>query len=292
MEQKLDHFDSSERRTFKQRYYSYDQFYHEDRGNIFLYVCGEAACGGVPVGSYPTYLGIQKQGLVFALEHRYYGESLPLGKDSLTDDNLKWLTIDNALEDLASFIEYANDNKTTSKISPNAKWIIIGGSYSGAVSAWFREKYPHLVVGSWASSPVIHPILNFTDFDRQIYLSSLKSGIECPTAVQNVTKYLEKQLYNYGPDHAKETKLRFSPFADKLNNEEFLWYFADTIVLGVQYGHRTELCDILMPVAANMTNLWETTIRYFNSVENDPRDYGSHYLSDPTPGDGGRQWYY
>lgn len=79
---------------------------------------------------------------------------------------MRYLTIENALEDIASFIAYANSNKTDVKIIPNAKWIVVGGSYAGAVSAWFREKYPDLVVGSWASSAVIHPILNFSDYDR------------------------------------------------------------------------------------------------------------------------------
>jgi len=38
---------------------------------------------------------------------------------------------------------------------PERKTIVIGGSYPGALSAWFRDKYPNIATASWAASAVV-----------------------------------------------------------------------------------------------------------------------------------------
>ena len=54
--------------------------------------------------------------------------------------------------------------------------ITIGGSYPGALSAWFRYKYPHLTVGALAASAVVEAVLDFDKFDQQVRESSSISG--------------------------------------------------------------------------------------------------------------------
>ena len=123
------------------------------------------------------------QGLILTLEHRFYGESMPFGKDSLTVDNMRLLNSEQALKDLAYFTEQMNINHMY-KIDRNP-WISVGGSYPGALSAWYRYKYPHMTIGSIASSAVINAIADFKDFDEQMFLSANKSGDYCWQALNN-----------------------------------------------------------------------------------------------------------
>lgn len=41
------------------------------------------------------------------------------------------------------------------RITSRNPWITIGGSYPGAMAAWFRNRYPHLTIGSLSSSGVV-----------------------------------------------------------------------------------------------------------------------------------------
>jgi len=46
-------------------------------------------------------------------------------------------------------------------LTKSPDWVVIGGSYPGALSAWFKSKYPKAARASWSSSGVIHVIKDF-----------------------------------------------------------------------------------------------------------------------------------
>jgi hypothetical protein len=73
---------------------------------------------------------------------------------------------------------------TSKGAGADKKTLVIGGSYPGALSAWFRVHYPQIAFASWSSSGVVQPIVDFWQFDNQVYNSSFKSGEECPVAIQ------------------------------------------------------------------------------------------------------------
>lgn len=76
---------------------------------------------------------------------------------------MKYLTSQQALSDLAYFQKQITMNKMYN-VGENP-WISVGGSYPGALSAWYRYKYPHLVIGALASSAVVEAIEDIKDFD-------------------------------------------------------------------------------------------------------------------------------
>ena len=105
---------------------------------------------------------------------------------------MQWLNSEQALKDLAYFTEQITLSKLY-KINKNP-WITIGGSYPGAVSAWYRYKYPHLTIGSIASSAVVNAFAYYPEFDEQMFLSANKSGDYCWKAINDTTAYVEQLL--------------------------------------------------------------------------------------------------
>lgn len=116
---KVDNFDTTNSSaTFLQRYYV-DETYWDGLGPIFLDIGGEGTLGGTP-GGYIAQLASQYNALIVALEHRYYGESIP--NNSMETINLKYLTVEQALADLDAFTRwFTSDFQTNS--SP---WFVFG----------------------------------------------------------------------------------------------------------------------------------------------------------------------
>jgi hypothetical protein len=76
---------------------------------------------------------------------------------------LRLLTSQQALEDLANFVQNYKYNNIT---WTNPKWVVFGGSYPGSLCAWFRgdSKYANLTVGGICSSAPLLPKLDFYEY--------------------------------------------------------------------------------------------------------------------------------
>ena len=106
-------------------------------------------------------------------------------------ENLRYLTSIQALQDAAYFVEYFTEKYSLK----GSKWIVFGGSYSGSLAAWFRAKYPHLVVGAIASSAPVEAIINFKDY---LNVVSNSLGQRCDDSIKrshNSIGYRIKELF-------------------------------------------------------------------------------------------------
>lgn len=127
IEQRVDNFNPQDNRTWNMRYFEND-VHAAPGGPIFIYVGGEwtISTGSISAGSHIYDLAKEHNGTLFYTEHRYYGKSHPTADTST--ENLKFLTVDQALADLAFFITHI---KSSSSNFTNSGVVMVGGSYSG-----------------------------------------------------------------------------------------------------------------------------------------------------------------
>ncbi|KAL5752532.1 hypothetical protein ACOSP7_022726 [Xanthoceras sorbifolium] len=288
--QTLDHFSPYDHRRFEQRYYEFLDNFRPSEGPIFLKICGESACNGIS-NDYISVLAKKFGAAVVSLEHRYYGKSSPF--KSLTTENLRYLSSKQALFDLAVFRHYYQKslNLKLNKANVENSWFVFGVSYSGALSAWFRLKFPHLTCGSLASSAVVQAVYNFTEFDQQIGESA---GAECKTALQETTKLVEQRLQSNG----KVLKTLFG--ASELDIDgDFLYFLADAAVIAFQYGNPDKLCGPLVDAKNAGEDLVDAYAKYvkeyyLGSFGVSVQTYNQKHLKDTALSDqsGDRLWWF
>ena len=130
--QKLDHQDLTSTATFQQQYFVNDQYFNKVQPIVFLMIGGEGPISPAYVSGHFNIGPLAERfgALQVALEHRFYGQSVP-NNDSSTA-NLKFLSSAQALQDLVTL------HQVITQQFGQAKWVVFGGSYSGSLSAWAR----------------------------------------------------------------------------------------------------------------------------------------------------------
>jgi pimeloyl-ACP methyl ester carboxylesterase len=160
-EQQIDHFGEANG-TFPQRYWIDSQYASGPDAPVVLRLGGEGNIEYFVNTDASSYFARKLGAHVIYLEHRYYGASQPF--QDLSAEHLQFLTVENAIEDTAQFQrEIATQRHFT------GKWIVVGGSYSGTLAAFYRLRHPELVVGALSSSaPIYRTTLPVSDDDRYI----------------------------------------------------------------------------------------------------------------------------
>ncbi|KAL1399041.1 hypothetical protein pipiens_008521 [Culex pipiens pipiens] len=221
---KLDHFDDADNAaTFEFRYMSNDAHYKPGRP-IFVYVGGPWPMYSYYIENGHFYdIAVRERGWLFANEHRFYGDSIPNG--DLSTDNLKFLTVEQTLEDLAELIRHLKGKVVCDE---NAKVILMGAGYGGTVATYMRKQYPELVDGVWISSGRVEARLNF-----KAYAVLIGEMILNISEMFNICKTLQTNLDEQTFFYSVKQKIQFEILAhqnvqstklicDSLNNSKEL----------------------------------------------------------------------
>ncbi len=227
--QKLNHDEPRDPRTFQQRFFVDSSQAVNSDSPVLYYICGESVCDPSALQGIIQNYAYALHATVIALEHRYYGYSQPFAM--LTTENLRYLSVSQALADLDSFQHYAQNS-----LNLKGPWISIGGSYSGALSAWYRLKYPQNVVGALASSAPVRSKADFEEYDQRV---AAAAGSECAAKARAAVATIESRLQD--PTQALQVRQLFNS-QEVTDPVDFLYVVADMAAFAVQYGFSESFC--------------------------------------------------
>ena len=278
-EQKLNHKSTSPV-TFKQRYFIDSGYAEGDNAPVFYIICGEWNCAGTGSYSFVENLAKKFKGHLVALEHRFYGESLPTRK--LTTQSLKTLNLESAIEDLKTFQLHLMKTRGLT-----GKWISAGGSYAGTLAAFYRLKHPELIAGSLASSAPVKMKNEFREYDAHI--AKVVNATSCGDKVREAVKLIEDKLET--PEGELEVKTLFSSTELK-NNRDFLYVVADMLAAAVQYGRDKVFCERLNANTDLVKGYAQAGLTVLASMGSKPYQISLAVAEnqDVTPNDNMRQW--
>jgi pimeloyl-ACP methyl ester carboxylesterase len=278
-DQKLNHKDPKSP-TFRQRFFVDSQYADRNDSPVFYIICGEWNCAGTGSYSYVESLAKKMKGHLVALEHRFYGESLPTTK--LTPEALKHLHLEAAIEDLASFQRHMMDKR-----GMKGKWVAFGGSYAGTLAAFYREKHPELVEGALASSAPVFMKNEFKEYDAHV--AKIVNKTNCGDLVRKAVKEIEAKIST--PEGAALVKKTFKA-TNLSNNGDFLYVVADMLAAAVQYGRDKMFCDSLANHADLVQGYANGGLAVLSAMGSTPFDISLAVAEkvDVTPEDNMRQW--
>ncbi|KAL9109972.1 MAG: hypothetical protein Q9227_005495 [Pyrenula ochraceoflavens] len=220
----IDHFNASDKRTFKNRYW-YNNTYYKPGGPVFYFDSGEQnahplvpyflaqAAGPSAVMTLARQFG----GLAVLFEHRFYGDltqgSFPFSMNSTTgfaDEGpaaYKYLNTEQALSDpvyLANHFQPPGLEDYWSSLSPQATpWIWLGGSYPGVRGAQMRVRNPETFFAAWGSSAPTQAAVDMWVYYAQAERSMTRN---CSADYSAVTRYVDRILTNGSREEISDLK--------------------------------------------------------------------------------------
>jgi thymus-specific serine protease len=194
LNQPIDHFNPFDRRTFEMRFFQNTQFF-QDGGPIYIFLTADDGGG---YGVYDDFIreGLifemanETSGLLFALEHRYFGQSRPTRDTDF--NNLEWLNIHQTLADIARFVAHIKEFTFGAE---NSRVVLWGRSYAGSLAIWARQKYPNLIDIAWGSSSPLNAVVENSQTLVNSYATITQiGGPECAADIEMAMQMIEEMF--------------------------------------------------------------------------------------------------
>ena len=298
IEQPLDHFNPRDNRTWSMRYYENDGLF-EEGGPIVIMLGGEWEIGTGYLKTGLMYdIALNHNAMMYYTEHRYYGKSKPTGNTASA--NLQYLSVDQALADIAYFIETKKKEERFEKSTV----IVFGGSYSGNMAAWARLKYPHLIQGALASSAPVFAKADFHEYYEVVTESLRGHSQQCVDDIKAAFDEVEELLAaEQGPQKLKNYfNLCDVPDVDSPNDLGYFMntlaeYFAGTVQTdNVVNGQRKiDACcgNMTAPyLGSPLQRLARLVSQKGSCLQNNYNKFIKHYTDEAWKSDITRQWFY
>lgn len=165
--QLIDHFNSSDTRTFGQRIFVCTAYFPTSaagqvaNGTIIVELGNESVLKN-PVWPIVFENAQRTNALIIAVEHRYYGVSFPFAVPSsgqLETSQYVYLDIRQVMADTKLVLDTI---RSEMKISSKVPVLVVGGSYGGQLSSYHRLTYPDTFQAAIAASAPVNYVLNTT----------------------------------------------------------------------------------------------------------------------------------
>ncbi|KAF5335362.1 hypothetical protein D9611_011660 [Ephemerocybe angulata] len=193
-QQPLDHFSKDSGHVWHQRFWVNSKYYKPGANSPVIVIDGGETSGEDRLPFLDTgiaaILARSTGGIGVVLEHRYYGESIPVS--NFSTDSLRWLNNAQSAADSANFMRNVKFDGIQEDITaPNTPWIYYGGSYAGARAAHMKILYPEIVYGAIASSAVTHATLQAWE-----YMTVIRDAADpkCSSHIVNAIESIDEIL--------------------------------------------------------------------------------------------------
>ncbi|XP_059054632.1 putative serine protease K12H4.7 [Achroia grisella] len=249
---RLNHFMAHNNETFQMRFYYNDEFAVIDAPTIVVFVGGEWSISpGWVSGGLAHQFATAVNGAIFYTEHRYYGLTRPTANTTVPD--LRYLNVDQALADLAQFIQYVKSYEFHKGKYTYSKVVLVGCSYAGSMATWMRLGYPHLVDAVFSDSGPLHAQENFHEYLEVVTEALLHQGSEeCVSSIADAVEQVVALLDTEdGADRVSTLFNTCAPFniSSPLDKPTFFWWgITEAFAYLVQYatpGDIPTACDVL-----------------------------------------------